>query len=447
MEKNSREILKIMRAMERYAKRENNKIETIKYLGEIELEGKARDIYLIRELIEKQINGETKMIEIDNYITENLEKIAGNNRTDRYNFPMAIEKYDNEKDSIEKQLKDLGEEGLLDLREMEKSRVREIAKVLGLKEEEIQEVQEVDLKQEIKQEKQPKEKLAKNQLDGLQIREKTKLNQQIKGETLENKLGLKEHGIEDGDTLARVSSSSLNQYLDEPTTQVDSFVVIRKDETAVVLDEDIIEPDNRLGTNPTQKIVTANVENGDVKKEAITSSWRIVNGNGRDYLSVGYDEQYGDQKEIKYMMSSVKENDYVSIELETESTWRQDKDIRQYMKERGEGTRAADNAIDRDKQHEECEKEEVQDIDNDKNNDTHTHNVERAELNPEQKIPDTDITWKDLAERCQVSVEEVYNKFQKERESASVDKKNEEIVEEVEQQINEEYMHGGMQRG
>ena len=132
MEKNSREILKIMRAMERYAKRENNKIETIKYLGEIELEGKARDIYLIRELIEKQINGETKMIEIDNYITENLEKIAGNNRTDRYNFPMAIEKYDNEKDSIEKQLKDLGEEGLLDLREMEKSRVREIAKVLGL---------------------------------------------------------------------------------------------------------------------------------------------------------------------------------------------------------------------------------------------------------------------------------------------------------------------------
>lgn len=439
MQKSSEEILNIMRKINEAMADQDKKIEAIKYLGEIELEGRKKDIYLVRELVEKNINGEMYQTEVDTYITEELEKIAGNNHSDNYQYPMVVGRFTTEKENIEEQLQDLDEEGLLDLGQMEKERLKSIAKALGIKEEEIKQIDEVDLYQEVEE-----KEVSENDLKGLDIKEETKLSQYIKGESLEKKLGLRNHGIEDGVTLARVSSSSLNKYLDKPTTQIDSFVVIRKDGTAVALGEDILEPDSRLGTNPTKQIATANVEQGNVKNESITSSWRIVNGSGRDYLSVGYDESYGSHREIRYMMASVKEKDYVSIELETKQTWRQDEDIRQYMLERGEGTRTADNALDRDKQHGNCEKEEVQDIDNNKNNDTHTHDVDT--FDPEQKIPDTDITWDELAERCNTSAEEVYNKFQEKQNEYGSEKTNEEIADEIEEEINEEYMHGGIQR-
>ena len=439
MQKSSDEIFNIMRKINETMTNQDKKIEAIKYLGEIELEGKNKDIYLVRELVERKINGEMYQTEVDTYITEQLEKIAGNNHSDSYQYPMVVGKFTAEKENVEEQLQALNEEGLLDLGQMERRRLKTIAKAVGIKEEEIKQIDEIDLKQEI-QEKQ----VSKNDLKGIDIKEETKLSQYIKGESLEKKLGLRDHGIEDGVTLARVSSSSLNKYLDKPTSQIDCFVVICKDGTAVALGEDILEPDRRLGTNPTKQIATANVEQGNVKNEAITSSWRIVNGSGRDYLSVGYDESYGSHREIKYMMASVKEKDYVSVELETKQTWRQDEDVRQYMLERGEGTRTADNALDRDEQHENCEKEEVQDIDNNKNNDTHTHDINT--FDPEQKIPDTDITWNELAEKCNISVEEVYNKFQEKNREYGLEKTSEEIADEIEEEINEEYMHGGIQR-
>ena len=433
MEYNSQEMLEKMRELNRKLQQKDKQIKG--YLGEIELEGRKRDIYLVRELIEKRINGKSQQIEVDSYVTEQLEKIAGNNHSDNYQYPIVVSRYMNEKDSIEEQIRDLEDEGFLDLGQMERERRTQIAKALGRKEEEIQEIDEIDLKQKITNQPQ----VDKKELKGLDIKEETKLSQYIKGESLEKKLGLKEHGIEDGVTLARVSSTSLNKYLDKPTSQIDSFVVIRKDGTAVALGEDILQPDNRLGTNPNKQITTANVEQGEVEKEQITSSWRIVNGNGREYLSVGYDESYGSHREIKYMMSAVKEKEYVSVELETRQTWRQDEDIRQYMLERGEGTRTADNALSRDKQHENCGKEEVQDIDNNKNNDTHEHGLQAILLDPNQKIPDTDITWNELADKCKYSVEEVYSKYQEKRREASSNKENTQIIEEIEDDANGEW--------
>lgn len=430
------EALNMMRSLKTEAEKRGKKVKEMKYLGKISVEGEERDIYLMRELLKKQINGEIHEVDVDSYITEKLEKIAGNNHSDSYQYPMVVSKYTKEKGDIEEQLQDLDDEGFLDLGELELERKSEIAKAIGVKEEEIKEIDEMDLSQEVKKEA----VVDKQDLKGIDIKEETKLSQYIKGATLENRLGLKEHGIEDGVTLARVSSSSLNKYLDKPTTQVDCFVVIRKDGSAVALGEDILVPDNRLGTNPTQHITTANVEQGEVEKEPITSSWRIVNGSGRDYLSVGYDESYGSHREIKFMTSSVKERDYVGIELETRYTWRQDEDIRQYMNERGEGTRTADNALERSRTHQlkddsdkNCGKEEVQDIDNNKNNDTHEHLPKENVFDPEQKIPDTDMTWQELADKCKISPEEVYSKYQEKDDSRKTGK---EIANEIEEDVN-----------
>ena len=153
MRKQIEEILQVMRKIEENEQNQNHKIQAIRYLGEIAIDGKAQDIYFVRQIIQRQSNGELYEVEVDSYMTEELEKIAGNNRSDQYQYPMVMEKYTNQKESMEKQLKALGEEGLLDLETVERNRVKTIAKTMGVKEEEIKEIEEMDVKQEVKKEK------------------------------------------------------------------------------------------------------------------------------------------------------------------------------------------------------------------------------------------------------------------------------------------------------
>ena len=61
--------------------------------------------------------------------------------------------------------------------------------------------------------------------------------------------------------------------------------------------EDILEPDNRIGTSQTSKGMTIN-NDGKVNQEGVTSSYRIVNGNGNEYIRASYDESYGKRNKI-----------------------------------------------------------------------------------------------------------------------------------------------------
>lgn len=483
---------------ERLAK--TDKVNDIKYLGKIEINKEIdgnpaktlEDLFVIVEQQEISKNGQNQIIEIEKYVTKDLEYIAGNNKSDRYQLPMVTEKYKDQKEILEKKLEELGNEGILSLNDMENDRLELIAKALGVKVEEIKSIDELDLDQEIsankekseneqeekehgendgqnaegkgkkgkddkeneeddeKEQEDGQEELSKKELDGLHIKEETRLNQNIKGTTLGDKLGLKKNGITDGVKLARVTTDSLNPYLEKSSTQVDSFVVIRKNGEAVVLGENILKPDDRLGTNPTGTNTTIN-NDGTVRQEGITSSYRIVNGNGRDYLRAGYDEISG--KEIKYGMYSPEKNDYVNVELETQRTRPQDYDVRQFMKDRGVGEREAEQILEKDKEHGECLEKDVTVIDNDKNNDSHTHediqNIEIQDIDAHEYIPNTETTWDEFASICgyrgEDRIQRALEKFQKEK-AENTDKSNKELVEQIEEQENEDYMHRGMQR-
>ena len=488
---------------ERLAK--TDKVNDVKYLGKIEINKEIdgqqvktlEDLFVLAEQKEISKNGQNQIIEIEKYVTKDLDYIAGNNMSDSYQLPMVTGRYKDQKDMLEKQLEELGNEGILDLNDMENDRLEMIVKALGVKVEEIKSIDELDLEQEISKNKEKseneqeekdgenaegkglkekgkdgrqdkeneqkdekeqenekedgQEELSKKELDGLQIKEETRLNQNIKGVTLEDKLGLKKNGITDGVKLARVTTDSLNSYLEKTSTQVDSFVVIRKNGEAVVLGENILEPDNRLGTNPTGTDTTIN-NDGTVRQEGITSSYRIVNGNGRDYLRAGYDEVSG--KEIKYGMYSPQKNDYVNVELETQRTRPQDNDVRQFMKDRGVGEREAEQILEKDKEHGECLEKDVTVIDNNKNNDSHTHediqNLEMQDIDAHDHIPNTETTWEEFASICgyrgEDRIQRALEKFQEEK-AENTDKSNRELVEQIEEQENENYMHGGMQRG
>lgn len=456
-----------------------NKVANVKYMGKAEIDGEWQDIYKMFEQYQKEVDGKLQNVEVEKYVTENLEYIAGDNKQDGYPQIFLSEKYANQKDLLE-QIQNMDEKGILDLNDWENARVATIAKELGVNPENIQSMDEIDLEQLInekyseiadskenaeevlekgaskgldkgkKEQKDERTTLSEKQMNGLNVKEETSLSQEIKGVTLSEKLGLQKNGISDAKKLARISISG---------SRKDAFVVIHSDGSATVLGEDILEPDNRIGTSQTSKGMTIN-NDGKVNQEGVTSSYRIVNGNGNEYIRASYDESYG--KEIKYSMFSPEKNQYLDVELETQRTRPQDSAVRQFIKDRGAGVREAENVIERGEEHQiygEMEENSehqlnVKDVDNNKNNDTHEH-LEQMDKNGELKvelddyIPNTDITWDRFASMCgyrgEDRLEKAVQRLQEEKEK-DFDASNQELIEEIEEEENEQYRGNERQR-
>ena len=206
--------------------------------------------------------------------------------------------------------------------------------------------EEVQEKLNAKETKDTKQKrIGNEELEKLDIREETKLNQEIKGETLGQKLGLDKAGIHDGEKLVRIQRSQLSSKTREgiSSQSVDILAVTRKDGSAVILGENILKQNRREGTNPTQENATIDNNDGTIDKEVNTTSYEIVNGNGREYINIGYDEVSG--KEIKYSMYSHQEGKYIDVELETNRTLYQDPKVREFLRDRNEGMHEADEII------------------------------------------------------------------------------------------------------
>lgn len=450
-----------------------NKVSNVKYMGKTEIDGKWQDIYMVVEQFQKEINGKVNIVDVEKYVTENLEYIAGDNKQDGYSQIFLSEKYSNQKELLE-QLQNMDENGILDLSDLENQRIENIAKELNIEPEDIYSIDEIDLEQLIDEkyselnserenqeellekgssakkgigvadgEKDDRVKLSEKQLDGLQIKEETSLSQDIKGVTLSEKLGLQKNGIYDAKKLARISISG---------PRGDAYVAIHSDGTATVLGEDILEPDSRMGTSQKGTGMAIN-NDGTVNQEAVTSSYRIVNGNGNEYLRASYDESLG--KEIKYSMFSPEKMEYLDVELETQRTRPQDSAVRQFMKDRGAGIREAEHVLDRGEEHQiygEMEEDSehklnIKDVDNNKNNDTHEHDDlidenGKIKVELEDYVPNTDITWEQFASMCgyrgEDRLERSVKKFNEEKEK-NLEASNQEIIEDIEEQENEQY--------
>ena len=296
--------------------------------------------------------------------------------------------------------------------------------------------------------KEDRVKLSEKQLEELSVKEETSLSQEIKGVTLGEKLGLQKKGITGAKKLARISISGPRK---------DAFVAINSDGTATVLGEDILEPDTRTGTTPMATSMTIN-NDGIVNQESVTSSYRIVNGNGNEYLRAGYDESYG--KEIKYSMFSKEKNEYLDIELETQRTRPKDSIVRQFMRDRGAGIREAESVIERGEEHQfygemqddSEHKLNIRDVDNNKNNDTHEHlETENGKqiLESGDYIPNTNITWESFANMCgyrgEGRLDKAVKRFKEEQEK-DYSISNKEIIDEIEEKENEQYRGNEIKR-
>lgn len=425
--------------------KEKNRLDTVindvKYLGKIkfieEIDGEKveqeKEIYLLIEEKDGRI--------LYKYYDENLQLIAYEDSV--FEELMAETKFEGKDQSFLKQIEELDKEGK-SLSQIE-SELEEISDALGINLEEIDEIKELDLKQEINEKEDNESKVFnKDETSHLDIKETTKLNQNIKGETLENKLGIKNitlpngQKLTDGEKLAVVSTSSLNKAVDSKNSQSYSFVVIRKNGEAVPIGDDVLVQDERSGINPITEDLTIN-NNGIVNEETNIASYRIVNGNRNEFIKISNDEFSG--REIKYSEFSKENGKYVSTELETDRDIYVKNNVRQYLKDRTEGREKADNTIERAEKHE-GEEKDVTLVDNNPNNDSHVH------ISPEDYIPNTNMTWgeyaNELGYRGEGAVERAQEEFEKSLErNPSSD--NKQIIEMTIEEANEDF-RGSQQR-
>ena len=102
-----------------------NKVKDVKFLGTVQINGEEKGIFLVTEQKEEE---KGKLIDIERYYTEDGEMLAGNNSIDGYEL-MLNEKFQGNENLLE-ELKGLDKEGILDLNELEESRIEKIAKAL-----------------------------------------------------------------------------------------------------------------------------------------------------------------------------------------------------------------------------------------------------------------------------------------------------------------------------
>lgn len=410
MENENEEILEKLRDVKNTAEKDiseseedkNEVVQNVKYYGTIELTR--------RDDREKE-SFELYTVEIYDYEKDEIQtKIyLDGQEVDMGEIMRTYEDINPIKDLINKakEQEEKGEEAQTkDLNKMEQEKLLEYAEKTGKEKEDIEEIDELELDQKLG--KDDEETIDKNTANSLSRKEEVNLNQQIKGRTLRNVLGLEGDYVK----IAIVSSSQVNQYTDpeKPHGNRYSFVAIRANGEAVVLGDDIIRADRQEGTNSTEKDLTANVD-GRVDYENNVSSYQIVNSPNL-YLKVGNDENHGREVKIEDR-SRGKGSDGIAYELETSNTWRADDDERRMQREKN-GIYGADKAIEEQKEHEElgCENDRVENIDDYSDNDEHRH--KEYVITPATEVPGKDITFAEWAEELRENPQKLIERFKRE---------------------------------
>lgn len=410
MENENEEILEKLRDVKNTAEKDiseseedkNEVVQNVKYYGTIELTR--------RDDGEKE-SFELYTVEIYDYEKDEIQtKIyLDGQEVDMGEIMRTYEDINPIKDAINKakEQEEKGEEAQTkDLNKIEQEKLLEYAEKTGKEKEDIEEIDELELDQKLG--KDDEETIDKNTANSLSRKEEVNLNQQIKGRTLRNVLGLEGDYVK----IAIVSSSQVNQYTDpeKPHGNRYSFVAIRANGEAVVLGDDIIRADRQEGTNSTEKDLTANVD-GRVDYENNVSSYQIVNSPNL-YLKVGNDENHGREVKIEDR-SRGKGSDGIAYELETSNTWRADDDERRMQREKN-GIYGADKAIEEQKEHEElgCENDRVENIDDYSDNDEHRH--KEYVITPATEVPGKDITFAEWAEELRENPQKLIERFKRE---------------------------------
>lgn len=404
--------------------------EIINEKGEKEVIKSQKDIFLLLDMVDGAITYK--------YYDENFELLAFQNSLEDELIPT---KKMLEKGNLDylKQLNELDKNGIYSYNELAKEVE---AGTLIIDEEDERQVGSAGIKEEEQEENESIERKRKErptisakESENIKSLETTNLNQIIKGKSLGKMLGLENEGIVDGEELVVMDRSQVSSDKLKNNTSRDVIGVKRANGEIVILGDDILKKDTK-GIDIDEKNVTIN-NDGNVNRESITSRYQIVNGGKNQYISIGRDEL--SSREIKYSEWSNERGEYLDYELETSRTYYRDSEVNRFTKNGHQGALQTTKTLEKEEIHEEheCTDNNIKGIDDNDINDSHEH----LEISLEDRIPNTDKTWGQLANACGYRGEGALEKVQKLFQNAyheNPDKSNQEIIDEIVMEIEEQ---------
>lgn len=263
----------------------DDKVKDVLYLGEIEYidekgENVKKGVFLVIEQREDE-NG--NLIEIERYYDENGELLGGNNKKDAYNFIMLNEKNMNNQELLER-LKELDKNGIISLEDLEKERLEEIAKSMGVEVEDIKKLQELDIEEIEKTEEELDEKvekkddkkddkIEKEEVEKISTKTEIDINQKVTDtDTMASLLRIQDKGY------VKIGVVYSDKLKDSNGSTTFCFVGIKKDGSA----EKIDSLEEREGFYPSNKVYSMNEDGSKIEQEQMHSIYRVKEcGNER----------------------------------------------------------------------------------------------------------------------------------------------------------------------
>ena len=361
-----------------------NKVLNVKYLGTIEIDGEQKGIYL---LIEQKEEKDGRLAEIEKYYTEDGEFLGADSNLDQFEFITLNKEYLN-KEGLLEQIESLDKEGRLDLNQIEKERLEELARELGIEPKDIEKYAEIDAEKEIndkdrtddkledegkeneKDENDDKEVLSKKEVEKIPAKTEIKTNQKVTDkDTMASLLNVEGKGYV---KIAVIYSEKLQ---DNGNTTRFSFVGIKADGSA----EKIDTLEQAYGNNPTKNVQTMNRDGSEIEEDKVNSIFRIK-GKDEEQLAVNIGQM--GTIEPKFVRTPRQEGEKaISIPIETQNIRPTTRETREYMN-RSRNTRVDDN-IERVEEHNKfnCNEVNVRNTNDNPNDDTHNHNFNQEFIN------------------------------------------------------------------
>ena len=392
------------------------KIKDIKLVGKAtwqdKINGKdiSENVFIVeKEITEIDENGKERTTEQKSYYLGNkcIAGTLGNNEI-IYNETFV----NSEKDKLKaiNELLEATPEEQIENNSMNKLRTKEIAEILTVhlgrkvSEEEAQQLLENMDKEEIEelkeeQEENPKEKkeknkLSKKQADNIKINgiQKIDLNKKVDGkETLGKRLDLAGY-----ENIYVVYSENVEDITvgEKKNNTTYSLVGVKNDGTAKVLNDEF-EMDKTVGNGATRnqtKIRANNTATRDNKDMSVYT--RKSNG-----MSIGCENDMGNVNMFLYQKTK-EENENMGIQIETSQTPIIPIETREIMN-RNKGIYQKDKVQDKIQEHTDhgCNPKDVKSFDGDENTETHT-DKEYTEIDEHDYIPNTNMTWRQFANKC-----------------------------------------------
>ena len=394
---------------------ENKKIQIkdIKLVGQAKWKDKINgkeisdNVFIVeKEIIEIGKNGKERVTEQKSYYLGN-KCIAGTLGNDQMIYDKTFENSEPDKLKAINTLLDVTPEEQIENNSMNKLRTKEIAEVLSaqlgrkIKEDEVQKILEDMDKQEIEELKEEKTKnkdknneLTKKQADKIKVNQlqRVDLNQKADGrETLEKRLDLQGYKYIYVVYSEQVSQINSGEKINNTTY---SLVGMKEDGTAKVLSDEF-EMDSTVGNNASRMQTRIN-KDGTATRDNKNSSIFVRKSNKMS-LSCRND---GGIIRMAMGQKTLEENEITETELGTSQTGYIPIENREVFN-RNKGRHQIDKVQDEIQEHtdEGCNPKDKKDFDGDEKSGTHEH-FKYTEIDENDYIPNTNMTWRQFANKC-----------------------------------------------